>query len=124
MDAATLRSSGLIAVIACAALAAVVLLALFYPSAIIELSRVDFLVVTCLIGGWAATMTGRAIASTWRPYWHVLFYMALLALVVRWIHWALFQGTLASLHYLFVDFVVLASLASLGYRTVRTHQMT
>jgi hypothetical protein len=124
MDEATLRSSGLVALIACAALAGVVVLAIIHPPLIIELSTVDFVVVTCLLGGWAATMTGRAIASTWRPYWHVVFYAVMLALVVRWVHWALFQGTLNSLHYYLVDFVVLASLASLGYRTVRTYQMT
>lgn len=124
MDAASLRASGLQAIIALLALAGVLVLALIDPRAVIELSTVDFIVVTCLIGGWAATMTGRAIAGTWRPYWHVLFYSALLALVVRWIHWALFQGTLASLHYYLVDFVILAACASLGYRMVRTHQMT
>ena len=29
-----------------------------------------------LIGGGAAWLTGRAIAQTWRPLWHVVVYMA------------------------------------------------
>ncbi len=27
-----------------------------------------FFLITCLLGGWAAWMTGRACASTWRTY--------------------------------------------------------
>jgi hypothetical protein len=33
-----------------------------------EVSIWQFLFVTCLLGGWAAWMTGKACASTWRPY--------------------------------------------------------
>lgn len=124
MDAAQLRSSGGLAMIAAVALVAVAVLAVVTPRLVIEVSRVDFIVITCLIGGWAGTMTGRAIASTWRPYWHVLVYMVLLALVVRWVHWALFHGTLASLHYYLVDLVVLGSCGTIGYMTVRARQMT
>ena len=28
-----------------------------------------FLLVTVCMGGWAAWMTGRAVAITWRPFW-------------------------------------------------------
>ena len=28
-----------------------------------------FLLITVIMGGWAAWMTGRAIALTWRPFW-------------------------------------------------------
>jgi hypothetical protein len=124
MGAAQSGNSGLIAIVASVALAAVAVAAVVMPRLVIEVSRVDFIVITCLIGGWAGTMTGRAIASTWRPYCHVLFYMVLLALVVRWVHWALFHGTLASLHYYLVDLVVLGACGTLGYMTVRARQMT
>ena len=30
-----------------------------------------FLLVTVIMGGWAAWMTGRAIAITWRPFWNL-----------------------------------------------------
>ncbi len=59
-----------------------------------------FLVFTLLLGGWAAWMTGRATAITWRPYGMLIPYLLILAAAVRFFHYALFQGTLLSLHYL------------------------
>ena len=32
-----------------------------------------FLLVTVVMGGGAAWLAGRAIAATWRPWWHVAF---------------------------------------------------
>lgn len=106
------------------ALAALIGLAVVRPGAVIEVSIADFLVVSLILGGSAAWMSGRAIAMTWRPYWHVVLYMVFFAVVVRWVHWALFGGTLFSLHFYLVDLVVVLSLATLGYRALRTHQMT
>ena len=83
-----------------------------------------FLLVTCVFGGWAAWMTGRAIAGTWRPAWQVVLWAVPLALVVRFVHFALFGGTLLSLHYGLVDFAVVAAIGSLSYRRRRTRQMT
>ena len=34
-----------------------------------------FLLVTVIMGGWAAWMTGRAIAITWRPFWNLILYL-------------------------------------------------
>lgn len=106
------------------ALGALLLLALARPGAVIEVSVADFVVVTLVLAGSAAWMSGRAIALTWRPYWHVAAYMLVFALVVRWIHWALFGGMLFSLHFYIVDLVVVLSLATLGYLALRTRQMT
>ena len=83
-----------------------------------------FLLVTCILGGWAAWMTGRALALTWRPYWQVLVWSVPLTAAVRFIHFALFQGTLLTLHFSLVDFVVLAAIASVSFRRRRTRQMT
>ena len=49
-----------------------------------------------MIGGGAAFLAGRAIAQTWRPFWHVVIYMAMLGAAVRFVHFALFEGTLLS----------------------------
>jgi cell division protein FtsW (lipid II flippase) len=49
------------------------------------------ILVTCVMGGGAAFVSGRAIAQTWRPFWHVPLYMLGLALVVRFWHFALFD---------------------------------
>ncbi len=107
-------------------LAIVVLLALLLvrPERVVEVSTADFLVVTVFLGGGAAWLSGRAIAETWRPYSRVLASMLLLAAAVRFIHYALFAGTLLSLNFYLIDFAVVAALASLGYRRMRVRQMT
>ena len=89
-----------------------------------EASAWLFILVTVVMGGWAAWMTGRAIALTWRPFWTLLLYLFILGAAVRFIHFALFQGTLLSLHYYLVDAVVILAIGSLGYRYVRARQMT
>ncbi|MGL4325112.1 MAG: DUF6867 family protein [Beijerinckiaceae bacterium] len=83
-----------------------------------------FALVTIIMGGWAAWMTGRALALTWKPMLQVVFASFGLALAVRFIHFALFQGTLRSMHYFSVDFMVVLIFAMLGYRYTRTSQMT
>ena len=42
-------------------------------------------------------LAGRAIASTWRPYWYVIAYMLLLGAGVHFLHFALFAGDILSL---------------------------
>lgn len=83
-----------------------------------------FLLVTCVLGGWAAWMTGRGIALTWGPVWRAILWAVPLAAVVRFIHFALFDGTLLSFHYYAIDFLVVAAIAALGFRFRRTRQMT
>jgi Domain of unknown function (DUF6867) len=92
-------------------------------SLFIENSPWVFLILTVLIGGTAAWLTGRALAIGWRPTWQIIFYMSLLGLVLRFFHFALFQGTLVSLHYYVTDTLILLSAACLGYRLTRVKQM-
>ena len=82
-----------------------------------------FLLVTVAMGGGAAWLAGRAIAATWRPWWHVAFYMLLLALAVRFIHFALFNSKLLSLHYYLVDYAVCLMFGLLAFRLTRVRQM-
>ena len=67
---------------------------------------------------WAAGRpgcTGRAIALTWRPAdARLCVYVLLLGIAVRFIHFALFEGTLFSLHYYVVDTVVLLIIGFVG----------
>lgn len=104
-------------------------------SLVVEKSVWAFLFVTVIFGGGAAYLAGRALARNWRPFWLVVFYMALFGCAVRFLHWGLFmdatleswreaQGTLLSLHYYLVDTLVLVAAAWLGYRLERTRQMT
>lgn len=83
-----------------------------------------FLLITVFVGGGAAWMAGRGIALTWRPIIQIVFYMILMAGFVRFLHFALYEGTLLSLHYYLVDFIVLLALCFLGHRYTRTIQMT
>jgi len=82
-----------------------------------------FLLVTVCLGGGAAYMSGRSVALTWRPVYNVFVYSAGLACAVRFIHYALFGGTLLSPQYFAVDLIVLAAFASVGFRITKTSQM-
>ena len=83
-----------------------------------------FLLVTVLMGGWAAWMTARGMARTWRPYWTCALALLVLGAAVRFIHFALFEGTLVSAHYYLVDALTVLVIGSLGYRFTRARQMT
>ena len=83
----------------------------------------SFLLVTVVLGGGAAWLAGRAIAQTWRPWWSVVVYMLILALAVRFIHFALFDGTLLSPHYYAVDAAIVIVVAGLGFQMTRRQQM-
>jgi hypothetical protein len=82
-----------------------------------------FLLVTVFLGGGASFLAGRAIAATWRSWWHLLPYMAALALAVRFLHYALFESRFISVHYYLVDYAVCLIFALLGFRLMRVHQM-
>lgn len=82
-----------------------------------------FLLVSIALGGGAAALAGRAIAQTWRPWWQVVAYMLILGAVVRFFHYALFDGTLLSLHYYLVDSAVCILAGFAGFRTTRRAQM-
>ena len=82
-----------------------------------------FVLVTFVLGGGAALLAGRAIAATWRPWWQVVVYMLILGAAVRFIHFALFGGTLLSPHYYAVDGAVCLIAGLLGFRIARVRQM-
>ena len=83
----------------------------------------SIILVTVVMGGWAAWMTGRACALTWRPWVVLVAYLVVLACAVRFIHMALFEGTLLSLHYYLIDLVVVQLIGAAGYRYTRVRQM-
>jgi hypothetical protein len=83
---------------------------------------VFFLVSVCM-GGGAAWLAGRAIAATWRPWWHIALYMLLLTLAVRFLHYALFDSAFLSLYYYLVDYAVCLAFGLLGFRLMRVSQM-
>jgi hypothetical protein len=79
--------------------------------------------ITGILGGLAAWATGRAIAETWRPYYQLVAYMALLSAAVRFIHFALFDAHLLSLPSYLADMLYLLAVGSLAYRITLAHRM-
>ena len=88
-----------------------------------ENNLVDFLLVTVFLGGGAAYLTGRSVAQTWRPLPQLIVYLVGLGLAVRFVHYALFGGTLLSAQYFAVDLVVLLITRGVGFRLTKTSQI-
>ena len=88
-----------------------------------EESLLQVALVTGVLGGGAAFLAGRAIAQTWRPFWSVVVYMALLGAAVRFVHFALFEGTLLSPASYVADTAYLIVIGSLAWRMTRAAQM-
>lgn len=82
-----------------------------------------FLLVTVVLGGGAAALAGRAVALTWRRWWQVDVYMLMLGAAVRFIHFALFGGTLLSIHYYAVDTLVCLAFGFAGFQAARARRM-
>jgi hypothetical protein len=82
-----------------------------------------FLLVTVVLAGGAAWMSGRAMAATWRPWWHAGLWMLLLGGATRFIHFALYDGTLLSIQFYIVDTAVLIVITALGHRFTRARLM-
>ena len=86
-------------------------------------SILQVLLVTGVMGGGAAFLAGRAIAQTWRPFWNVLLYMAMLGAGVRFVHFALFEATLISPASYLADTLFLVIMGALAWRMTRAAQM-
>jgi hypothetical protein len=88
-----------------------------------EVTAWEFVFVTVILAGGAAYLTGRAVARSWLGAPTLIFYMVLLAAATRFIHFALFSGTLLSPYYYVVDFIMITAIAFLGMRITRAAQM-
>ncbi|WP_421694838.1 DUF6867 family protein [Aestuariivirga sp.] len=82
-----------------------------------------FLVLTVIMGGGAAFLAGRGLAMKWRPVWMAVLAMVPLTLGLRFLHYALFEADLTSLHYLVTDFLILLAFCLLGYRMTLAKKM-
>jgi hypothetical protein len=81
-------------------------------------------VVLIVLSAAAALATGRAFARSWSPRWQIAPAMIALAAAVQWLHFALFQEELLSLHYYLVTLVILLAGALYGYQSTRVRQMS
>jgi len=83
---------------------------------------VYFGLTVCLMG-FAAFMTGQALAVTWKPAWHALAYVLLLGFADRFLAFALFGASLLSPAAYLIDTATLVAIALLAWRLGRVHKM-
>ena len=79
--------------------------------------------VTAILGGGAAWLSGRAIAGAWQPAWHVAIAALLVGLAARFIHFALFDGVLLSAPSFICDTLIFLIVGLLAWRATRAAQM-
>ncbi|WP_062211997.1 DUF6867 family protein [Aureimonas sp. AU12] len=97
-----------------------------------EVSWVEFLVVTLVIGGALAYAVGRATALGWSGWGLMVLYTLLLTVAIRFLHFSLFNGSFflpvstlpTALHYGLVDFVILFGVAVVGRLATRSQQVS
>jgi len=82
-----------------------------------------FLRLTVGVMGFAAYMTGQALANTWRPLWQVFGYCMLLGLVDRFLTFALFEGKLVSPTGYLIDTAVIIVIALFAFLLNRAKKM-
>jgi hypothetical protein len=92
--------------------------------ALLGTSVTVFVVVTVVMVGFAAYMTGQALASTWRPFWQVLVYCCLFGLASRFLIFGLFQGDLLSPTGYLLDVLVFLGLGGFAFCVTRARRMT
>lgn len=83
-----------------------------------------FIGITVVLLGFAAYMTGQAVANTWKPMWHVPIYCVLLGFADRFLTWGLFQGVGMSVSGYVVDTVVLMIIGLFAFQLNRARKMT
>lgn len=83
-----------------------------------------FFVVTIVMFGWATWHTGQVVAQTWRPYWHMLPYVLMLAAADRLMLSLLFGGELFLVLPYLATFVILLGFGSLAFRLTQVGRMT
>jgi hypothetical protein len=82
-----------------------------------------FVWITGIVIGFAAWMTGQAIAGTWRPYKQVVAYCLLLACVARFLIYGLYDGVLFHLTGYIAASVTLIAIGSFAYSLTRARKM-
>lgn len=82
------------------------------------------IILTGGFGGFAAWLSGRAVAETWRPAWMAIASGCGLALATRFLTYGLFDGELLSLVGYVRDAALLAALALVAWRMRLVAKMT
>jgi hypothetical protein len=96
-----------------------------------EVALPEFVFVTGVLGGGGAWMIGRSTALNWNGWALMAFYVLLLTVAVRFIHFSLFGGSFflpfytlpTALYYAAIDYAVLLGFAAAGRSFMRGRQM-
>ena len=83
-----------------------------------------FFTVTVVVMGFAAFMTGQALAATWKPMWQPAFYCLLQGVGTRFLIFSLYDGELLSLSGYLIDIAVLMVISLFAYRLTQARKMT
>lgn len=83
----------------------------------------EIVLVTGLIGGGAAWLSGRAIAATWGAKSRVIVTAFLLGAAARFFHFALFEGELLSVSSFACDTFIFLVIGLVSWRTTRASLM-
>jgi hypothetical protein len=75
----------------------------------------------CMAAAW---MTGRSLATDWKPIWNLIASALLLGAGARFLHFALYQAPFLSFGRYALDTILLAIVAWLAFQYTRTNQMT
>ena len=86
-------------------------------------SILQVVLLTVVIGGAAAALSGRAIALAWRPPWQVAVAALLLGAAARFFHFALFGGVRLSAPSYCCDALLFIVVGMLAWRATRARQM-
>jgi NO-binding membrane sensor protein with MHYT domain len=95
-----------------------------------------FILLTIVLGGAAGYSSGKAIASTWRPGWHLVVSALVLGVGVRFLHFALFNATFLLTpvtiggvrillpQFYVIDTAIVMAACFLAFHRTRVRQMT
>ncbi|MEK0083711.1 DUF6867 family protein [Benzoatithermus flavus] len=78
-----------------------------------------FVGLTLILIGGAAVLTGRAIGGNWKPAWQVVAAGIGLAIIDRFLIFALFEGTLLSLWGFVLHYALFVALGLVAWRIAR-----
>ena len=86
-----------------------------------------FVGITLVLLGFAAWMTGQALANTWRPMWQAVPYALLLGFADRFLTWGLFSPDKIEVLWLrsgyVTDTLILLTYSLIAYRVTKVRRM-
>jgi hypothetical protein len=83
---------------------------------------VPILLFNFALVGPASFATGHGVALTWRPWWQVVWYTALLSATLRFLDYALANGELWSLGGFVLGWLIQLAIAAFAYRLTQARQ--